>query len=271
MAQVKQFNKKTTTKSKVDRINKENKKEKLQKIHLAELVNIVIDYIRGDKTVEDMTEFGKKLSIRTYLPMMDKLKAMMVLIYNLNNSEMEQQEINVLSYERDKFFDVLLGQYAMIDVSDENLRTYQTYDLLYPVFAEYILQFCERDYKKFEDMVDRTLDIYRMKELSNLLDNIDYDELEKAINSNKSLLDELEKKKETVEKLRELYLKVNNDKTKDISANLQQMAIDKANEIVANKKGIELSEDKKLRNKESQELESKLEEMGKSTQEEDSN
>ena len=49
------------------------------------------------------------------------------------------------------------------------------------------------------------------------------------------------------------------------------MAIDKANEIVANKKGIELSEDKKLRNKESQELESKLEEMGKSTQEEDSN
>ena len=116
-------NNKTTTKKKVDsileRANKAKENQEKPKIKLAELVNTTIDFIRGTIGLDEMSAFGEKLSVRTYMPMMEKLKSMMVLIYNMNIEPTESQEVMVLKLEKDLFFEVLLGGYGMIDVNDE--------------------------------------------------------------------------------------------------------------------------------------------------------
>ena len=63
----------------------------------------------------------------------------MTLIFDMNNQDVEMEEIRVVSLRKNMFFNVLLAEYAMIDVSNKDLQTYQTYDLLYPIF---LLLFC---------------------------------------------------------------------------------------------------------------------------------
>ena len=229
-------NNKATTKKKVDsileRANKAKENQEKPKIKLAELVNTTIDFVRGTIGLDEMSAFGEKLSVRTYMPMMEKLKSMMVLIYNMNMEPTESQEVMVLKLEKDLFFEVLLGGYGMIDVNDEELKTYTNYDLLYPIFAPYILQFCETDYNHLVHMIDKSLDIYHMRELTDVLNSVDYKEIERATEENKKFLETLEKDRELVKNLKQI-LAVTNPATKALTDAISKQAIEDVNNKLA--------------------------------------
>lgn len=92
-----------------------------------------------------------------------------------------------------------------MDVSNESLKTYDAYDLLYPIFAQYILQYCEFDYNGLIKMIDKSLDIYSMKDLDRMFRSVDYQSLKKAHEDNEKLLRDLQASKELLENLRESY------------------------------------------------------------------
>lgn len=212
--------------------------QKEKRINLAELVNASVDFIRGDISVDEMAKIGDKLTIRNYIPILDKYKIMMSLVFDMNQTGVEQGELATVNLERDLFFKVLLGEYAMVDVSDENLWTYYNYDLLYPIFMPYILQYCYMDYEKLVKMIDKSLDIYHMHELSDMLSSVDYQELEKNAEENRNLIEALEKNKDLVANLKEL-LKANNPMADMIVSGVQKEAIDNINEQMRKARGLD--------------------------------
>ena len=212
--------------------------QKEKRINLAELVNASVDFIRGDISVDEMAKIGDKLTIRNYIPILDKYKIMMSLVFDMNQTGVEQGELATVNLERDLFFKVLLGEYAMVDVSDENLWTYYNYDLLYPIFMPYILQYCCMDYEKLVKMIDKSLDIYHMHELSDMLSSVDYQELERNAEENRNLIEALEKNKDLVANLKEL-LKANNPMADMIVSGVQKEAIDSINEQMRKARGLD--------------------------------
>ena len=139
------------------------------------------------------------------------------------------------------FFNVLLAEYAMIDVSNKDLQTYQTYDLLYPIFAPFILQYCEKDYNEMKEMIQESLNIYAMKDLDSLLSNINYQALAESAKKNEELLNKMASDKEALKEIRELYEALsksqNADKATEAIKKLTQLeAIRTGKEKKANKK-----------------------------------
>ena len=113
-------------------LNNEEKDKTPEQIKLAELVNVASRFVQGKSSVEELDELGNRMTIRNYIPILDKMRLIMAIIFKFNAEDVEMHEIRVINMERELFFDVLLGGYALIDVNDPDLRTYQSYDLLYP-------------------------------------------------------------------------------------------------------------------------------------------
>ena len=165
----------------------------------------------------------------------------MTLIFDMNNQDVEMEEIRGVSLRKNMFLNVLLAEYAMIDVSNKDLQTYQTYDLLYPIFAPFILQYCEKDYNEMKEMIQESLNIYAMIDLDSLLSNINYQALAESAKKNEELLNKMASDKEALKEIRELYEALsksqNADKATEAIKKLTQLeAIRTGKEKKANKK-----------------------------------
>ena len=207
--------------------NEQKNEEKVEKITLEELIYNASKIVSDKIKEEELNKLGNKLIIRTYLPILEKMRAMMTLIFDMNNQDVEMEEIRVVSLKKNMFFNVLLGEYAMIDVSNKDLQTYQSYDLLYPIFAPFILQYCEKDYNEMKEMIRESLNIYAMKDLDSLLNNIDYQSLAESAKKNEELLEKMKNDKDTLKEIRELYEDLeksqNNDKAMETINKLTQL------------------------------------------------
>ena len=121
-------------------------------------------------------------------------------------------------------------------------------------------------------MIDKSLDIYHMHELSDMLSSVDYQELEKNAEENRKLIEALEKNKDLVANLKEL-LKANNPMADMIVSGVQKEAIDSINEQMRKARGFDdidsNGDDEKSNGNEVQNeaLESEMDEEGEITPE----
>lgn len=221
--------------------------ESNKQITLDELVIFATDFLEKQgqiKTQEDreelerMTnEYGERFVIRTYIPMMEKMKVMMAVVFNMQNVDIETQEVRSLALEKNLFFNVLLGLYAGVDVNNLELQTYASYDLLYPIFANFILQFCASDYSKFVDLVDRTLNLYNVQEFMELGEKIDFDAMQKMADANRKLMEDLKKSKELVKELKEVFVNTHPANAR-IAEDIQRLANEEATKALDERKAI---------------------------------
>lgn len=233
--------------SKSEQKNEENNKVPEQ-IKLAELVNVASRFVQGKTSVEELDELGNRMTIRNYIPILDKMRLIMAIIFKFNAEDVEMHEIRVINMERELFFDVLLGGYALIDVNDSDLRTYQSYDLLYPLFATFILQYCKDDYSKIVKMIEDSLNIYAMQDLDSLFNNVDYKALKETAKQHEELLKSFEKNKKLVADLRKIYEAENPDGVKvldAVSETIQREANEEAKQKLSNTTATKKSKSKK--------------------------
>ncbi|PWL40711.1 MAG: hypothetical protein DBY43_06885 [Clostridiaceae bacterium] len=226
----------------------EEKDKTPEQIKLAEVVNVVSRFVQGKSSVEELDELGNRMTIRNYIPILDKMRLIMAIIFKFNAEDVEMHEIRVINMERELFFDVLLGGYAMIDVNDPDLRTYQSYDLLYPAFANFILQYCKDDYDKIVKMIEDSLNIYAMKDLDSLFNNVDYKTLKESAKQHEELLKSFEKNKKLVADLRKIYEAENPDGVKvldAVSETIQREANEEAKQKISNTTATKKSKSKK--------------------------
>ena len=228
--------------------NNEEKDKTPEQIKLAELVNVASRFVQGKTSVEELDELGNRMTIRNYIPILDKMRLIMAIIFKFNAEDVEMHEIRVVNMERELFFDVLLGGYALIDVNDPDLRTYQSYDLLYPLFANFILQYCKDDYNKIVKMIEDSLNIYAMQNLDSLFNNVDYKALKETAKQHEELLKSFEKNKKLVADLRKIYEAENPDGVKvldAVSETIQREANEEAKQKLSNTTAIKKSKSKK--------------------------
>lgn len=233
-----------------ENVNSENETENKipEQIKLAELVNVASRFVQGKTSVEELDELGNRMTIRNYIPILDKMRLIMAIIFKFNAEEVEMHEIRVINMERELFFDVLLGGYALIDVNDPDLRTYQSYDLLYPLFANFILQYCKDDYSKIVKMIEDSLNIYAMQDLDSLFNSVDYKALKETAKQHEELLKSFEKNKKLVADLRKIYEAENPDGIKvldAVSETIQREANEEAKQKLSNTTATKKSKSKK--------------------------
>ena len=228
--------------------NTEKKDKTPEQIKLAELVNVASRFVQGKSSVEELDELGNRMTIRNYIPILDKMRLIMAIIFKFNAEDVEMHEIRVINMERELFFDVLLGGYALIDVNDPDLRTYQSYDLLYPLFANFILQYCKDDYNKIVKMIEDSLNIYAMQDLDSLFNNVDYKALKETAKQHEELLKSFEKNKKLVADLRKIYEAENPNGVKvldAVSETIQREANEEAKQKLSNTTVTKKSKSKK--------------------------
>lgn len=202
---------------------------------LEELVKTSVDYVHGKVKEQTLDELGQKMTIRGYMPILEKLRYMMSIIFNMNAMDTEVEEVRIISMQKDLFFNVLLAGYGLVDVSNEELKTYESYDLLYPLFAPYILQYCEHDYKQLVDMIEKSLNIYNMKELDSLFASVNYQALKDAQAENVKLMESLEKNKEVLAELRKAY-ELTHPNLKGVYEAVEKAALKEVNDTTAKDK-----------------------------------
>lgn len=178
--------------------------EKVVKIKLQEIVDLCKNYVAGNITQEEMTEYGSNMVIRQYLPILEKISIAISITTQHLFSDVDAQEVKMAELYKYMFFYGLLSGYAMIDCSDKNLVSFENYDLLYPIFAPFILNYCGHDYENFKEFIKDSLNLYNIKELMNNFEAINPEMLEKATISNKELINILDKNKELVSDIKEI-------------------------------------------------------------------
>ena len=175
-------------------------------VPLQELIDVANKYISGEFTEEELNEYGQTLRIRGYIPLAEKVSYVMNLMNVYQYSDYNSQEIRIGDLYKNLFFYVLLGGYMFIDCSDLELITYENYDLLYPMFAQFILSFCERDFNVLKDMLKDSLNLLSLENVADAVDSIDIEAMEEATKSNENFIRHLEQNKELVEKLNNIVV-----------------------------------------------------------------
>lgn len=200
------------TEKEIKRLEQERALQSKDKIQLAELLLMAAKFINEEITPEEMDAFGKKLTIKPYLPMMEKYRLLSLLVFEMNDMA-ETNELGVLKAQKALFFDVLLGGYGMVDVTENvdgpKLKTYSNMDILYPIYGPFILQYCGRDYDNFTNMFEMMININHMDDLVNIMSSVDYKVIKEETEKNRMLVQSLEENKELIKDLKDIAVAVN--------------------------------------------------------------
>ena len=192
-------------------------------IKLEEIIELVDDFLRGEKTQEDLNAYGANMKINMYLPLLDKMKIVIALTTRYVYSGTELHEVRVAELYKDLFFYGLLPCYGLIDCSNKNLHTFENYDKLFPIFSPFLLSFCESDYNILKEFLRDALDQYATRDFVEAINEISTESLEKAVRENKQLIKDLEKNKELIGDLREIAA-MNNPLAKNIVDQIKGIA-----------------------------------------------
>lgn len=175
-------------------------------ITLSYLVQKVTEYQEGKISLEDLDELGKEISIRAYLPLIDKMTCVLALVSGMQYNTAETYEVKIVEMYKEMFFSVLLGKYGMIDVSDRTLYTYSNYDLLYPIIGKFLLAYCKDDYEMIEKMIKDSMNYYGLTSITDAVGAIDMEELKKNADSNEKFIKGLEQNKDLIHDLKEIMV-----------------------------------------------------------------
>ena len=182
------------------------KAEKREKLTLAYLINETYKFVRNEISLEEFNNLGEQIDVLGYIPILSKMRIVMSFIYDIQHLDSEVHELNILEIQKKLFFEVLLKEYASIDISDDTLVNYSSYDLLYPLFYPYIIQYCGADYNSIVKMIDDSLNLYNLQELVELLNSADYSKIEEQAQTMRKLINTLNADKGLISDIKDIVV-----------------------------------------------------------------
>ena len=199
-------------------------------IKLEDIVELVDNFLKGEISADDMADFGAKMSVRAYLPLLDKMKIVVALSTKYVYSSTETHEVKVAELYRDLFFYGLLAPYGNVLCDNVSLITFANYDKLFPIFYPFLSSYCESDYKILKEFLHDTLDSYATRDFVDAVNGITAESLEEATKENRRMLRELESNKDLIADLRQISA-MNNPLTQKVVDELRNISVKKANNI----------------------------------------
>lgn len=221
-----------------------NNDSSVQVITLKDCIDIVNGFIEGKVSADELEEFGNRMTIRSYIPLLEKMSILMQILIKHNVSAVESVEIKMAELYKDIFFTVVLGSYGLIkidafDVESNSLMTYENYDKLFPIFNQYILTYCKDDYKVFISMLKDCINFNGIMDIVDALGNIDSDKIAENVQINKELIENLGENKELIKDMKDIILATDGNVTK-IAQGIKQVALNETNSKTSNSENLKV-------------------------------
>lgn len=199
-------------------------------ITLKDCVNIVDGFINGDVSLEQLDDFGQKMTIRSYIPLLEKMSLLMQVLTKHEISATESTEIKMAELYKDIFFTIVMGAYGLVQINvlndeDRALMTYENYDKLFPLFNQYILTYCKEDYDIFMSMLKDSINFNGVMNIVNALENIDNDKITESVQNNAELIKGLQENKELISDMKEIMFATDSNVNKIVQG-MKQIALD---------------------------------------------
>lgn len=153
----------------------------MEKIEFQEVIKICTNFIQSptEENATKLEELKSQLIIRAYMPMQDKVVSLYKVTIDADKSLDLASSVFTAGLELALLFDGLLA-YTNIDINiPKEWKIYESYDAIYQSgLADYILQYCERDYNRLCQLMERTISYENLRELMNSMSAIQPEAIE---------------------------------------------------------------------------------------------
>lgn len=196
---------------------------------LQEILNICDAFIKNSEdeaTVKVYNDMLQKLVVRAYLPMQEKVIALVRMIMDSDKDIDVPETFFTAGLEIACCFDGLLS-YVNIDPEvNLEIKNYENYDLIYQSgLADYILEYCGKDYERLVRMMERTLSYQNLTELIQSIREINVGGLSEATEKIRNLKDEIDP--EVIKNIADIA-RMNDPALNNLKDTIDKEAIDKA-------------------------------------------
>lgn len=161
-----------------------------------EALKICEEFITAPENEEKVTAYNdmcQQLIVRTYLPMQEKVIALIRIVIDSDKDYDVPASFFTAGVEMACLFDGLISYTNLVQDLGIDEKNYENYDLLYQSgFADYILQFCEKDYERLVCMMGRTMSFENLTELTNSLREMNVGALDNLTNELKNMKNEID-------------------------------------------------------------------------------
>ena len=135
----------------------------------------------------------QQLIVRTYLPMQEKVVALVRIVIDSDKDYDVPASFFTAGVEMACLFDGLISYTNLVQDLGIDEKNYENYDLLYQSgFADYVLQFCEKDYERLVRMMERTMSFENLTELTSSLREMNVGALDNLTNELKNMKNEID-------------------------------------------------------------------------------
>lgn len=151
-----------------------------------------IEHSEDEKNIKEYNDLLNSLVIKSYMPMQEKVVALVRIIID-NDREIDvESSFFTAGFELACCFDGLLAYTNIEPEVDLESKNYENYDIIYQSgLADYILQYCEKDYNRLVRMMERTLSFENLTELTNSLASMDSGVLREVVNALKEVKNDI--------------------------------------------------------------------------------
>ncbi len=196
---------------------------------LQEILNVCNTFIKNpedEATVKAYNNMLKGLVIRAYLPMQEKVIALVRMIMDSDKDIDVPETFFTAGLEIACCFDGLLS-YVNIDPEvNLEIKNYENYDLIYQSgLADYILEYCGKDYERLVRMMERTLSYQNLTELIQSIREINVGGLSEAAEKIREIKDEIDP--EVIKNIADIA-RMNDPALNDLKDTIDNEAVDKA-------------------------------------------
>lgn len=196
---------------------------------LQEILNICDAFIKNSEdeaTIKAYNDMLQKLVVRAYLPMQEKVIALVRMIMDSDKDIDVPETFFTAGLEIACCFDGLLS-YVNIDPEvNLEIKNYENYDLIYQSgLADYILEYCGKDYERLVRMMERTLSYQNLTELIQSIREINVGGLSEATERIRNLKDEIDP--EVIKNIADIA-RMNDPALNNLKDTIDKEAIDKA-------------------------------------------
>ncbi len=195
---------------------------------LQEILNICDAFIKNSEdeaTIKAYNDMLQKLVVRAYLPMQEKVIALVRMIMDSDKDIDVPETFFTAGLEIACCFDGLLS-YVNIDPEvNLEIKNYENYDLIYQSgLADYILEYCGKDYERLVRMMERTLSYQNLTELIQSIREINVGGLSEATEKIRNLKDEIDP--EVIKNIADIA-RMNDPALNNLKDTIDKEAIDK--------------------------------------------
>lgn len=152
----------------------------MEKISFKKVIDTCSKFIESHGQDKEMVELQSKLIIKNYLDMDEKVLALTRAFLDADKDVSIPSVFISVAFDLAILFDCLFS-YTNINIEEiqDSDKIYENYDLIYKSgLADYIIEYCEKDYERLVKMAERSLSIEHVSQMLIGLENVDGDSID---------------------------------------------------------------------------------------------